>query len=57
MAAKRSHTYVKQPVIPVIIIIMYSDHALINALSAYMIDINLNTILYTHAEHVPKQFI
>ena len=25
-------------------------------LSAHMIDINLNTIFYTHVEHLPKQF-
>ena len=40
----------------IIIIIMYIYHALINALSAYMIHINLNTIFYTHVEHLPKQF-
>ena len=33
-----------------IIIIMYIYHALINALSAHMIHINLNTIFYTHIE-------
>ena len=31
-----------------IIIIMYIYHALINALSAHMIYINLNMIFYTH---------
>ena len=31
------------------IIIMYIYHALINALSAHMIHINLNMIFYTHA--------
>ena len=31
-----------------LIIIMYIDHALINALSAHMIHINLNIIFYTH---------
>ena len=30
---------------------MYIYHALINALSAHMVHINLNTIVYTHAEH------
>ena len=30
-------------------------HALINALSAHMIHINLNMIFYTHVEH--KQFL
>ena len=34
-----------------IIIIMYIYHALINALSAHMIHINLNMIFYTHVEH------
>ena len=33
-----------------IIIIMYIYHALINALSTHMININLNTIFYTHVE-------
>ena len=32
---------------------MYTYHALINALSAHMIHINLNMILYTHVEHSP----
>ena len=36
-----------------IIIIMYIYHALINALSARMIHINLNMIFYTHVEHSP----
>ena len=36
----------------IMIIIMYIYHALINALSAHMIHINLNMIFYTHAEHV-----
>ena len=30
---------------------MYIYHALINALSAHMIHINLNMIYYTHVEH------
>ena len=38
------------------LILMYIYHALINALSAHMIHINLNTIFYTHVEHLPKQF-
>ena len=33
-----------------IIIIIYIYHALINALSAHMIHINLNMIFYTHVE-------
>ena len=35
----------------IIIIIMYIYHALINALGAHMIHINLNMIFYTHSEH------
>ena len=30
---------------------MYIYHALINALSAHMIHINLNMIFYTHVKH------
>ena len=40
-----------------IIIILYIYHALINALSAHMIHINLNTIFYTHVEHSPTKTI
>ena len=36
---------------------MYIYHALINALSAHMIHINLNTKFYTHAEHSPTKTI
>ena len=32
-------------------------HALIDALSAHMIHINLNRILYTHVEHSPTKTI
>ena len=32
---------------------MYIYHALIDALSAHMIHINLNMIFYTHVEHSP----
>ena len=39
------------------IIIMYLYHALINALSALMIHINLNMILYAHVEHSPTKTI
>ena len=39
----------------IIIIIVYIYHALINALSAYMIHINLNTVFYTHIEHNPAK--
>ena len=36
---------------------MYIYHALINALSANMIHINLNMIFYTHVEHSPTKTI
>ena len=39
------------------LIIMYMYHALINALSAHMIHINLNMIFYTHVEHSPTKTI
>ena len=41
----------------IIIIIMYIYHALINALSAHVIHINLNMIFYTHVEHSPTKII
>ena len=41
----------------IIIIIMYIYHALIFALSAHMIHINLNIIFYTHVEHSPTKTI
>ena len=41
----------------ILIIIMCIYHALINALSAHIIHINLNMILYTHAEHSPTKTI
>ena len=41
----------------IIIIIMYIYHALINALSAQMIHINLNMICYTHVKHSPTKTI
>ena len=41
----------------IIIIIMYIYHALINALSAQMIHINLNMIFYTHVEHSPTKTV
>ena len=37
------------------LIIMHISDALINALSAHMIHINLNMIFYTHVEHMPTQ--
>ena len=40
-----------------IIIIMYIYHALINALSAHMIHMNLNMLFYTHVEHSPTKTI
>ena len=36
---------------------MYIYHALINALSAHMIHINLNMIFHTHVEHSPSKTI
>ena len=36
---------------------MYIYHALINALSAHMIHINLNMIFYTHVDHSPTETI
>ena len=36
---------------------MYIYHALINALSAHMIHINLNMIFYTHVKHSPIKTI
>ena len=36
---------------------MYIYHALINALSAHMIHINLNMIFYAHVEHSPTKTI
>ena len=38
-----------------VIIIMYIYHALINALSAHIVHINLNMIFYTHVEHSPTK--
>ena len=35
---------------------MYIYPALINALSAHILHINLNTIFYTYVEGSPKQF-
>ena len=40
-----------------IIIIMYIYHALINALSAHMIHMNLNMIFYTHVKHSPTKAV
>ena len=36
---------------------MYIYHALINALSAHMIHMNLNMIFYTHVKHSPTKTI
>ena len=36
---------------------MYIYHALINALSAHIIHINLNTVLYTHVDHSPTKTV
>ena len=40
-----------------LIIIMYIYHALINALSAHTIHINLHTVFYTRVEHSPTKTI
>ena len=40
-----------------VIIIMYIYHALISALSAHMIHINLNVIFCTHVKHSPTKTI
>ena len=40
-----------------VIIMTYIYHALINALSAHMIHINLNMIFYAHVEHRPTKTI
>ena len=40
-----------------IIIITYTYYALIDALSAHIIQLNLNTILYTHVEYSPTNAI
>ena len=48
--------YDSLPSTTIIIIIMYIYHALINALSAHMIHINLN-IFYTHVKHSPTKTI
>ena len=40
-----------------VIIIMYIYHALINALSAHVVRINLKMIFYTHVEHSPTKTI
>ena len=42
---------------PLLIIIMYIYHALINALSVHMIHINLSMIFYTHVEDSPTKTI
>ena len=44
-------------IIILILIIMYIHHALINALSAHIIHINLNTIFYTYVEDSPTKTI
>ena len=41
----------------IIIIIMYIYHALINALSAHVIHMNLHMVFCTHVEHSPTKTI
>ena len=53
MAKIQNHSPSKHP----IIIIMSIYHALINALSAHMIQINPNMIFYTHVKHSPTKTI
>ena len=43
--------------VTVIITVMYIHQALINALSAHTIHININTTFYTHIEHSPTKTI
>ena len=50
-------TVVMSTITIMIMIIMYIYHAPINALSAHMININLNMIFYTHVEHSPTKTI
>ena len=47
----------KRKILQLVIIIMYIYHALINALSAHMIHINLNMIFYTQVEHSPTETV
>ena len=54
---KTNRDAVSKWVIIIIIIMMYIYHALINALSAHIIHINLNMIFYTHIEHSPTKTI
>ena len=51
---KQKVEYINHTVI-IILIMLYIYHALINALSAHMIRINLNMIFYTHLEHSPTK--
>ena len=58
----RNDIYVPRPRLDlfktsIIIIIMYIYDALINALGAHIIHINLNMIFYTHIEHSPTKII
>ena len=41
----------------IIVIIMCIYHALINAMRAHIIHMNLNTIFYTHVEHSSTEMI
>ena len=50
---QKSHVMAKH----LVIIIMYIYHALINALIAHVIHINLNVSFYTHAEHSPNKTV
>ena len=50
---RRSGEWAGNEVIIIVIIMTYNYHALINALSAHIIHINLNRIFYTQVEHSP----
>ena len=54
---KKNGNDINKTVQLIIIIIMSSYHALINALSAHVIHINLHIIFYTHVEHSPTKAI
>ena len=58
-SVNRGLTFHKVPAkgVNILIIIMYIYHALINALRAHMIHINLHMIFYTHVEHSPTKTI
>ena len=56
-AIRESVSFCVYNITVIIIIIMYIYHALINALSAHIIHINLSMIFYTHVEQSPAKTI